>query len=848
MITILVTITIAIIGFILNLFLFTTIHAVSKNLKLKEHRSKDEGLADLLNYASIIEDGIILGKNGSLMAAWIYQGKDLASCTPTERNEVSTRINKAIAKLGNGWMIHIDSARYESPIYSDPNLSHFPNPISKAIDEERRQLFESLGNSYEGYFVLTATFFPPFLAEKKFAELMFDDETVNSSKQAMQNKIVLDFKRDIQTLESNLSIVLDMSRLKAERTKLEDGSEIVQDDFLSWLQFCVTGLKHPINLPKTPMYIDALVGGQEFYTGVVPLIGKKYIQVVSIEGFPMESYPGILARLAELPIEYRWSNRYIFMDQHQAIAHLEKYRKKWKQKVRGFFDQVFNQYSDRVDQDAEAMVIDADAALAETKTGEVGQGYYTSTIILMHEERDYLEQIALAVEKEINTLGFSARTETINTVEAWLGSLPGHGVENIRRPVINTLNFADLIPTSTIWTGAQSHPCPFYPPNSPPLMQVVTSGSTPFRLNLHVGDVGHTLVFGATGAGKSTFMGTLVAQAQRYENVIINAFDKGRSLETLTQACNGSHFKICENPSESNNKLQFAPLQLIKDPKNISWACSWIETILSLNNILVTPRHRNDIETALRNNAAQKAYSISDFTNTIQNNEIREVFKSYTIDGSMGYLLDAKEDNLELSNFNCFEIEELLNLPDKYKLPVMLYLFRCIELSLTGRPAYIFIDEAWVVLGNPVFKEKIQEWLKVNRKKNCAVVLVTQSLTDAVRSGILDVLNESCLTKIYLPNPAAREEETKKLYMSLGLNQRQVDIIATAIPKRQYYYVSPQGSRLFELDLQPLSLAFVAVSDGDTLKSKDNFMKQYGENWTIQWLASRGIQLKNYIK
>ncbi|MEY6490895.1 conjugal transfer protein TrbE, partial [Neisseria gonorrhoeae] len=211
-----------------------------------------------------------------------------------------------------------------------------------------------------------------------------------------------------------------------------------------------------------------------------------------------------------------------------AVADLEKYRKKWKQKVRGFFDQVFNTHSGSIDQDAQAMVDDAEAALAETKSGLVAQGYYTSVVILMHEDRAFLESMARQVEKEINTLGFNARVETVNTMEAWLGSLPGHGIENVRRPLLNTLNFADMIPTSSIWTGLEEDPCQFYPPNSPPLMQVVTSGSSPFRLGLHVGDVGHTLVFGPTGAGKSTLLATLAAQADRYRNMRVFSFDKGR--------------------------------------------------------------------------------------------------------------------------------------------------------------------------------------------------------------------------------------------------------------------------------------------------------------------------------
>lgn len=843
-----ILISISVLGLILTLSLFSHIRSITSSTKLKKYRSKDKGLADLLNYACVIDDGIILNKNGSLMAGWIYRGKDLTSSTPDEREEVSSRINKALVGLGNGWMLHIDAARQASPKYTKPNENHFKNDITKAIDEERRQLFESIGTLYEGFFVIVVTYFPPLLAEKKFAELMFDDDSDNFKRKSNQEKILTKFKQDCETIESNLSICLDLTRLNSQQINTENGTKITQDEFLSWLQYCITGNYHPVNLPAAPMYIDSLIGGKELYAGVFPMIGNKYIQTVAIDGFPIESHPGILARLAELPIEYRWSNRFIFLDQHQAIAHLEKYRKKWKQKIRGFLDQVFNTHAGAIDLDAMSMVDDAEQALSETKSGLIGQGYYTSVVILMHGNREYLEAITRQVEKEINTIGFSARIETINTMESWLGSLPGHGVENVRRPLVNTLNLADLIPTSTIWTGEQFNPCPFYPRNSPPLMQVISENSSAFRLNLHVDDVGHTLIFGATGAGKSTLIATLAAQAQRYDNARIICFDKGRSLETLTKASNGLHFTIGDKTDDDKQRLQFAPLQLLKDKQNFAWACDWIEMVLQLNNLPVSSSRRNEIENTINNlTAGGNGLSLSDFSNQIQDNDIREVLKSYTIDGSMGFLFDAKEDNLELSNFTCFEIEQLMTLPDKYKLPIMFYLFRQIELSLTGVPAYIFIDEAWIIFGNPVVRDKIQEWLRVNRKKNCAVVMATQSLNDSVQSGLLEVLNESCLTKIYLPNIAAREKDTKALYMRLGLNERQIEIIANSIPKKHYYYVSPKGCRLFELGLEPLSLAFVAVSDKTQIKLMHKCFNEHGANWTNEWLKQKNIHLDNYL-
>ncbi|MEC4748611.1 VirB4 family type IV secretion/conjugal transfer ATPase [Methylomicrobium sp. Wu6] len=838
------TIVIAGLGAVLLLMLFSRIRAVDAELKLKKHRSKDAGLADLLIYAAVVDNGVIVGKNGSFMAAWLYKGDDNASSTDEQREMVSYRINQALVGLGNGWMVHVDAIRRPAPSYSEQGLSHFPDPVSAAIDEERRRLFQRMGAMYEGYFVLTLTWFPPVLAQRKFVELMFDDNAETPDHKARTMSLIGQFKREISNIESRLSSAVKLTRLLGQKVITESGTEITHDEFLSWLQFCITGQHHPVQLPSNPMYLDAVIGGQELRTGVVPKIGRNLIQVVAIEGFPLESTPGILTALGELPCEYRWSSRFIFMDQHEAVKHLDKFRKKWRQKVRGFFDQVFNTNTGPVDQDAVSMVADAESAIAEVNSGIVAQGYYTSVVILMDEDRIRLEMSARQVERAINRLGFAARIETINTMDAYLGSLPGHGVENVRRPLINTMNLADLLPTSTIWTGSASAPCPMYPPLSPALMHCVTHGATPFRLNLHVRDLGHTFMFGPTGAGKSTHLGIIAAQLRRYAGMSIYVFDKGMSIYPLTKGLGGLHFSVASD----DDSLAFCPLQFLETKGDRAWAMEWIDTILALNGLITTPSQRNEIGNAIMSMHASGASTFSEFSVTIQDSAIRETLRQYTVDGPMGHLLDAEKDGLLLSDFTAFEIEELMNLGEKYALPVLLYLFRRIERSLHGQPAVIILDEAWLMLGHPVFRAKIREWLKVMRKANCLVLMATQSLSDAANSGILDVIVESTATKIFLPNVYARDEDTAALYRRMGLNTRQIEILAKAIPKQQYYYVSENGRRLYDLALGPLALSFVGASDKESVAAIKNLEAKHGNEWVHVWLAGRGLKLNDYLE
>jgi type IV secretory pathway VirB4 component len=134
----------------------------------------------------------------------------------------------------------------------------------------------------------------------------------------------------------------------------------------------------------------------------------------------------------------------------------------------------------------------------------------------------------------------------------------------------------------------------------------------------------------------------------------------------------------------------------------------------------------------------------------------------------------------------------------------------------------------------------------VLRKANCLVLMATQSLSDAANSGILDVIVESTATKIFLPNVYARDEDTSALYRRMGLNTRQIEILATAEPKRQYYYVSENGRRLCDLALGPLALAFMGSTDKESVASIQRLEAKFGSGWVQEWLASRNLKLSDY--
>jgi type IV secretion system protein VirB4 len=814
-------------------------------LGLQVFRSTAAGMADLLNWAALVDDGIVQGKDGSLIAGYFYQGPDSAGASPAVRNYLTERVNAALVTLGSGWASWHDAVRMPATDYPDAARSAFPDPITAAIDAERRRQFQAEGTHYESEYALILSYLPPLRRHSKLADLVYDDDDAPLG--ALGSRLLEGFKKALADIEDGLRDVVRLRRMTSFTVRDRQGRESRRDDLLNYLQFSLTGQPASLNLPASGMYLDALLGGQELWPGDTPRYGDRFIACVAIEGFPSDSYPGLLEALDELPIAYRWSTRMIYLDHHEAVGELKKYRRKWRQRIRGFWSQMFRTSGGIVDEDALLMAGQAETAINEANSALVRYGFYTPVIVLMQEDRALLEEQARLVVREIQRFGFVCRIETVNTMEAWLGSLPGHGQPNIRRPMIHTLNLADLLPLSSVWPGHDHNPCPFYPDQSPALLHGKTAGATPFRLNLHFGDLGHFLVFGPTGAGKSVLLAMIAAQFRRYPNATLCAFDKGRSLWTLVEACGGRHYDIAADGAS----LGLAPLAVLEGDGDLAWAEEWIETCVHLQSgHPASPAQREEIHRAMLLLAdPMAARSLTDFVATVQDGAIRQALAPYTLNGPYGHLLDSRADGIAASTFSVFELEELMALGDKVAIPILLHLFRRFEKSLTGQPALLLLDEAWLMLAHPVFREKIREWLKVLRKANCAVGLATQSLSDAVRSGLLDVLLESCPTKILLPNEEAAKDGGGQaqgpagFYRAFGLNDQEIEIVRTAVRKRQYYYVSPEGRRLFELGLGPVARAFVAVSDKETLAHLRQLKARHGARWPAVWLEEQGVSV-----
>lgn len=807
--------------------------APAKSINFNAMNRKEIGLQSLLQYAVMVDNGILLCKNGSFLVGYEVTTRDTDSSTDAELESFSASISSSLKYLGDGWILHFDCIRSPEDYYPEKNENFFSDEITQAIDDERRKHFKK-GKHFRTIHYLFISWKPDISTQKLSSFLYTEENQEKKQNTDLGFKSLKSFQKTLNEIEDRLKLSFKINQLKEFETKTGVYSEL-----LEIINFIITGDRHKIKLPKIPMYLDYLLANQDLTGGIVPKIADKYISVIAIDGFPAESYPMMLHNLDSLAIPYRFNSRYICMDQYSALQEIKVYQKTWTQKILGFFDKFFNNAKAKINKDAVLMTKDAEDAYLINQSGLVSFGYYSGNIILLHEDKEILQNQTREIRKKVLSQGFSARIETLNALEGWLGSHPGNGYSNLRRILLHSLNLADILPLSTIYAGSRHAPCPFYPLDSPPLMFAATDGSTPFRLNLHINDLGHTLIFGPTGMGKSVFLAMIAAQFRRYKDACIFVFDKGMSMFPLVSAAGGTHYHIAGDDSQ----LAFCPLKYIDTDAEQAWAEDWITTLSTLQKIDVKPEHRAAIHNAVTQirNSPEQHRTLSNLFHYIQHQELKEAIQHYTNQGAMGKLLDAPTDSMTLEKYTVFEIEDLMNLGEENLIPVLLYIFHRIEKAFKGQPSILILDEAWIMLGHPVFRQKIREWLKVLRKANCAVVLATQSLSDAKNSGLVDVLSESCPTKIFLPNEDARKDTQKELYSALGLNSAQLQIISEAKPQREYYVTSSKGSRLINLSLSPFALSFVGASGKEDIATIKELINEYGPSWPEVWLSKRKI-------
>ncbi|PJR91739.1 conjugal transfer protein TrbE [Ochrobactrum sp. 695/2009] len=792
-------------------------------MNLAEYRRSASRLADFLPWAALVGPGIILNKDGSFQRTASFRGPDLDSAVAAELVAVAGRINNAFRRLGSGWSIFVEAQRHEAATYP---ASVMPDAASGLVDAERKADFEEEGVHFVSGYFLTFLYLPPAEEAARAETWLYEG----------RERTGVDPQEILRAFTDRTGRVLALlDGFMPECAWLDDS------ETLTYLHSTVSTKRHRVRVPETPVYLDALLADQPLTGGLEPRLGTEHLRVLTIIGFPTATTPGLLDDLNRLAFPYRWSTRAILLDKTDATKLLTKIRRQWfakRKSIAAILKEVLtNEASALVDTDASNKAADADMALQELGQDVAGMAYVTATITVWDADPRLADEKLRLVEKVIQGRDFTAMIETVNAVDAWLGSLPGHAYANVRQPPISTLNLAHMIPLSAVWAGPERDEH-F---GAPPLLYGKTEGSTPFRLSLHVGDVGHTLVVGPTGAGKSVLLALMALQFRRYDRSQVFAFDFGGSIRAAALAMGGDWHDLGGGLTEgSDASVSLQPLARIHDSYERAWAADWIVAILIREAIPITPEVKEHIWTALTSlaSAPVEERTITGFAVLLQSNDIKQALRPYCVGGAYGRLLDAEAEHLGSADVQAFEIEGLVGTGAAPA--VLAYLFHRIGDRLDGRPTLLIIDEGWLALDDEGFAGQLREWLKTLRKKNASVIFATQSLSDIDNSSIAPAIIESCPTRLLLPNERAIEPQITAIYRRFGLNDRQIEILARATPKRDYYCQSRRGNRLFELGLSEVGLALCAASSKSDQTLIANLVAEHGrEGFLAAWLRAR---------
>ena len=784
---------------------------------LKEYSEEKGKLSSYIPWICLIDKGVVLNKNGTLQKTLKYRGYDLDSSTVYELKNINAKLNDVIKRFGQGWSLNVEARRKRCTDYIEAENEILAIDI---IEKERKLNFLE-NEHFESEYYLTIVQLIPTDNSKKVGEIFLE--------YAKESEIL---DKTLENFNKEFKKILNLFKeIFLEVTELDD------EETYTYLHSCVSTKTDKVVVPEIPYAMANYLCDSDLVGGLKPKLRGKEIRCISIQGFPNYTVPGFFDVLNRLNISYRWITRFLMLSKLEALSKMErKYKNIFSQRL-SLFQRVYaeltgekEENSRKLNEDALNKANEVRTQIALTTGDYVSQGFYTCTLIVDGDSIDEVEERVDVISKTINNMGFITIEESINSVEAFLGSIPGNITNNIRMPILNTITLSHLLPVSSVWGGDSWNKHL----NAPPLIYTKTKGSTPFRFNIHIEDIGHSAIVGPTGYGKSVLLGLIASSFMKYKDSRVYFFDKDASSRVLTYAIGGEFHDL------GNDELSFQPLTNIEIVEEKEWAYGWILEILEQENVKVSPTQKEKIWKALDNLAKTpiELRTISNFYTSVNDREIKEALIPYKIGGALGKYFDSDKDTLNFSRWQVFEMNQVIN-NKKGITPLLSYIFRRIENSLDGNPCIIILDECWMFFDNPIFAAKIREWLKVLRKKNCSVIFATQELGDILNSKLFTTVLDACQTKVFLPNPNAFADNYIPIYEKFGLNKTEIEIISKATKKKEYYYKSTKGSRLFELDLKEKTLSLIASSD----LAKQNKAKELKEiyrdanDFTREWLS-----------
>ena len=786
---------------------------------LTEYREAKDRLPDFLPWALCVSDTTVLQKDGMLLRCWRFVGPDLSVASPAEQVAHAGRVNAALSRLGSGWGIWVELARHPTVDYPDATFSHVAAQI---LDIEARSVFAQTKAVHQSEYYLSLGWMSPTDRETSVGDIFYasedDDEDGGDSGRDAEFAY---FERVCDEIAGLLS------------NAFRELAPLRGDDLLTYLHSCVSTQRTRVAMPECPAYLDAYLPDEAFTAGEISLLGDQCLAMFTVRGFPKRTPFGMLDELCHQGIEFRWMTRFLPLDRSHAEALISRYQRRYwmsrKSLAKYGAELAAGEESALQNPIAKGKADEAEAALRWLGSGEIAFGYFTSTFVVWDPDPKEARRKAEVLKKIVQDRKLVAIDETMNGLQAWLGTIPGHAHANVRRPLLHTGNLVRMLPIMSTYAGQRenAHLKRLTGVGTP--HAVCLSGSSRFDLSLAVGDVGHTLIVGPTGMGKTTLAGYLLLLWLKYPGAKVIIYDMGGGARAATLAVGGAYY----TPGAAHGGCSFQPLRRIDDVAERSWAARWLVDMLALRGVAASHEVEQAVSSVLDSMATNpdpRARTLGQFVRLLGSHDQRlgAAMRIYTLDGQYGHIFDGDSDPLGAAFFRCYEMKPMMKLSHRPEVfvPVLQYLNHRDEELVDGSPIFKVKDECWRFWDDPAMAADSRADVKTGRIQNTYNVYLTQEPADfAADERLRSTMLTNTQTHIYLPNPKATTPTLAAHYAAFGLTPTEIQLIAKATPKKHYYYRSELGRRWFSLPVGPAAFAFIGGADEHDHRAMDAIVR-----------------------
>jgi len=549
-------------------------------------------------------------------------------------------------------------------------------------------------------------------------------------------------------------------------------------------------------------------------------VDDHYVKVLTLKEPSAHTFPLLLNGLLDVRANFHVVTEWKKEEPGRTRRIIQAKRRHFHNTKRSFFSQV--NLNDAPAQDAllddakESQVRELGKGIEEIELRGNYFGQFSLTVVIYDLDLAVVERAAAEFYKVFGVHDAQLYDERYNLLNAFLTAVPGNCAFNLRYLYLLNTNYADLSFLFTLHSGSVKN----HQLRSEYLAVLETNHGTPYFLNLHYRDVAHSMILGRTGSGKSFLLNFLITNLQKYDPYTF-IFDLGGSFESLTHLFAGAYLRVGHEASD----FTINPFCLPLTKPNLDFLTLFVKVLLGVAAERLNPSTERELYEQIENlySLAPALRTLDVLANTLPR-QFSEALAKWLRGGQFGFLFDNPQDTISFSRFQCFDFQQMARYPELLE-PLLFYILHRANEVISNRDSSstfkaFFIDEAWVFLRNPSIQRYVTEALKTWRKHNAAMVLSTQSLDELKRSELLDVIVESCATKIFLANPDMDQELYRRQF---HLNDSEVALIATLLPKQQFLIKTPELAKVANLHVDRRSYWLYTNDPYDNRKRKEAF-------------------------